>query len=471
MAELRLTGPTPGGDALRLAAPDGTEHDLPVTAYLRRLVLDPAAGESDDAGSPSESADTAGPAASPQAEAPESAPVTEASHTAPARASEGRRPSPVTPVTDQESVRAAASQEGEPLSPREIQARIRAGASVEQVARESGNPFSRIRTFGYPVLAERDWVAQQARGTEVWVGGPDLYSSTVADGGPTTLGELAAHRLEELGLDAGTLRWDAWRAGTGDWTVTAAFEVPEGHRVPTAEQPPATWHFRLGGGHLEPVDAWARVLSDAEAWDVLDSPAEADEEPAGRRSAAEDDGLLEILQARRGRRVGQDEASDDALAHLLARQAQQREAEEAAPASVTDAAGSGQEQPAERTEAERAAAPSRAARLLRGLPSLPPETAEQEQGQGQEQSQPAQPDQVQSARPEPTDESDADAGIEETTSGAEDSSGQAPEGSDRPGRPARPAMPTPTPRPRARTTGRRSSVPSWDEIVFGRKGD
>ncbi|RFP70518.1 DUF3071 domain-containing protein, partial [Micrococcus luteus] len=36
---------------------------------------------------------------------------------------------------------------------------------------------------------------------------------------------------------------------------------------------------------------------------------------------------------------------------------------------------------------------------------------------------------------------------------------------------ARPAMPTVTPRPRARSAARRASVPSWDEIVFGRKGD
>ena len=38
-------------------------------------------------------------------------------------------------------------------------------------------------------------------------------------------------------------------------------------------------------------------------------------------------------------------------------------------------------------------------------------------------------------------------------------------------RAARPAMPTVTPRPRARSAARRASVPSWDEIVFGRKGD
>lgn len=71
--------------------------------------------------------------------------------------------------------------------------------------------------------------------------------------------------------------------------------------------------------------------------------------------------------------------------------------------------------------------------------------------------------------PEPAAETDraedtaadvADAGVEDE--GAEPAPRE---------RAARPAMPTVTPRPRARSAARRASVPSWDEIVFGRKGD
>ena len=39
MAELRLTGPTEDGDALRLSGPEGEEHTLALSPYLRRLVL------------------------------------------------------------------------------------------------------------------------------------------------------------------------------------------------------------------------------------------------------------------------------------------------------------------------------------------------------------------------------------------------------------------------------------------------
>ena len=49
MAELRLTGPTEDGDALRLLDPDGAEHALPLTPYLRRLVLEDAERAGDDA--------------------------------------------------------------------------------------------------------------------------------------------------------------------------------------------------------------------------------------------------------------------------------------------------------------------------------------------------------------------------------------------------------------------------------------
>ena len=71
--------------------------------------------------------------------------------------------------------------------------------------------------------------------------------------------------------------------------------------------------------------------------------------------------------------------------------------------------------------------------------------------------------------PEPAAETDraedtaadvADAGVEDE--GAEPAPRE---------RAARPAMPAVTPRPRARSAARRASVPSWDEIVFGRKGD
>ena len=327
-----------------------------------------------------------------------------------------------------------------PLTPREIQQRIRAGASVEQVARESGNAFSRIRTYGHPVLAERDWIARQARAVEVWVGGPDLYSDLVQDGGPTTLGELAAHRLAELGVDEASLEWDAWREDQAGWTVAARFAVAGARGLPTHEAPPALWTFRPAGRHLEPENAWARALSEAEAWDLVprapaaepvtdDVDAEDAVTPAGAHSPAadRDADLLEILRVRRGQRVGADLESDDALAHLIAREHQDRSQREAAPAP------------------ERLA-PVDAEGALTTADDAP----------GIDEPEPA----TETDRAEHTAADVAEPGVEDE--GAEPAPRE---------RAARPAMPTVTPRPRARSAARRASVPSWDEIVFGRKGD
>lgn len=518
MAELRLTGPAEDGGALRLTDEDGHEHSLPLTAYLRRLVLEgteqehgadddeadrssegegPMAGAVGSAGSPvggahggqspaaspadvgQESVET-DPAASaprpkplapripaPVSPDPELEATTAVGSPQPTRPPAELRPAPPrpsapsAPLADQDSVRAAATQEAPPLSPREIQQRIRAGASVEQVARESGNPFSRIRGYGFPVLAERGYVAQQARAVEIWVGGPDLYSSTVEDGGPSTLGELADHRLRELGAPADALEWDAWREPSGTWTVVARFSAEGLRAAPTAEEPPARWSFRPAGRRLDPQNAWARVLSDAEAWDVFadadpqdapqpaapspqpvasspeadapvdDLPDEAAVTPLGARTALPDPDadLLDILRARRGRRVGSDADSDDALAHLIAREAATR----ATPTPLHHMAPEGvaTADPAETPHAERPT----------GVPSAA-EADEESPSDG------AAPSTAEAAAPSPAEAVDVAEATEPTTTPA-----------------------TPAARPRARSAARRASVPSWDEIVFGRKGE
>ena len=535
MAELRLTGPTEDGDALRLLAPDGAEHALPLTPYLRRLVLEDADASPDDAASAQHDAGPAEEAPEPQTApaswydmpemeepaeaeeaegadgADEAAPETDDAGPGPERPDEGLSltpridPQPAGPdetqegtapadeaaaapavpvaLTDQESVKAAATQEAEPLTPREIQQRIRAGASVEQVARESGNPFSRIRTYGHPVLAERGWIAQQAQAVEVWVGGPDLYSDVVEDGGPSTLGRLAAHRLAEIGVDAAGLEWDAWRGEQGAWTVAARFPVAGLTGLPTREQPPALWSFRPAGRHLEPENAWARVLSEAEAWDVFSradargpvavtpEPATAEEEPASHApdavtpagasspGADRDADLLEILRVRRGQRVGADVESDDALAHLIAREHADRHArvEDDAPRRLAPVDAEGELATAHGT-AQPAPSPEDAGAAWPPLRGTGPVDAPAAAGETGVESPLEAPVEIPLETPlEAPEEELAEEELAEESAPRE--------------RPARPAMPTVTPRPRARSAARRASVPSWDEIVFGRKDD
>ena len=152
----------------------------------------------------------------------------------------------------------------------------------------------------------------------------------------------------------------------------------------------------------------------------------------GVPAADRDADLLEILRVRRGQRVGADLESDDALAHLIAREHQDRSRREAAQAPERLAS----------VDAEGALTTADDAPVVDE-----PEPA-------------AETDRAEDTAADVADAEVADAGVEDE--GAEPAPRE---------RAARPAMPTVTPRPRARSAARRASVPSWDEIVFGRKGD
>ena len=347
MAEMRPVGLTEDGAALRLTDQDGGEHTLALTDEVRSLVAGEArAFEKAAPGGSEPGAEDAGsapqaPAAEPAddgrgASAPSGASAAESSAEGSSSAS-GTAPSRPGPST-RPGADAADEVPAAQVSPREIQSRIRAGATAEQVAEATGASVARVRVFEYPVLAERAWIAQQVQQLEVWVGGPDLYSSTVEDGGPSTLGELVSHRLQELGLNADAVTWDAWREGPGPWTVVADFSLDGLRSTPTREQPPARFAFRQGAKHVDHVNRWAQLLADAESWNISGTRSSEDEAPfdveAGdvpERPAAEptalhpdtapdpDEELLDILRARRGQRLGADEESDDALALMLTR--------------------------------------------------------------------------------------------------------------------------------------------------------
>ncbi|MCU1567109.1 MAG: hypothetical protein JWQ56_2046 [Pseudarthrobacter sp.] len=224
-----------------------------------------------------------------------------------------------------------------PLSPRDIQARIRAGATAADVAELSGLPLAKVERYEGPVLAEREYVAQQARKVEVASPSPghDIYRSAFGDN-PATLGDMVAHRLSAHGIDPSSVEWDSWRRQDGTWTVSASFEANTGGKAGIGEEPPALWTFSPSRKSLHNANRWAQQLSELEPLDgpvparrlsaVSDRPfdfeTDADSvrplpgsevQPEGKES----DGLLDMLRSRRGQRLGVDEDSDDALALLL----------------------------------------------------------------------------------------------------------------------------------------------------------
>lgn len=520
MAEMRPAGLTEDGTALRLTDQDGGEHTLPLTDEVRSLVARSGAPDSSADGSSTSAASAASPAAS-------SVPTTALSSAATgASAGLPRLGGSTRPGADAADEVPAAQ-----VSPREIQTRIRAGATAEEVAEATGASLARVRIFEYPVLAERAWVAQQVQQLEVWVGGPDLYSSTVEDGGPSTLGELVSHRLQELGLDADAVTWDAWREGPGPWTVVADFSLEGLRSKPTQEQPPARFAFRQGAKHVDHVNRWAQLLADAETWNISSARSKDDETPfdveAGdvpERPAVEptalhpdtapapDEELLDILRARRGQRLGVDEESDDALALMLTRDETPNPQPPAKPTlAAADETGAGSAPTADQTEylwddedAEDDG-PLASVHAFRTADSGSSDARDEEAAAAEDATDsrtdaPAAHDADETAAPQVDSDAGSDSHSDDAAEDSQDADDDADaraaaekkDDTEKPRR-SQPSAGRGTSRgriadvlikdtsepsgeakkksARSKSSNRRASVPSWDEIVFGRKND
>lgn len=97
------------------------------------------------------------------------------------------------------------------LSPRDIQTRIRRGDSTAQVAEAAGVPTEQIEGFAGPVLAEREFMCEQARKTPV--------RRKHVTGAGVLLGDLVGQRISEHGGTPDDAAWDAWRREDGRWSV------------------------------------------------------------------------------------------------------------------------------------------------------------------------------------------------------------------------------------------------------------
>src|SRR5215472_10274673 len=113
-----------------------------------------------------------------------------------------------------------------PLRPKEIQDRIRAGETADEIADAAGIPPDRIRRFEGPILAERQYQAEQARRATIR-GHSD-------SGGPgPRLGDIVAERLTLAGASMETAEWDSRKRPDGNWQVRVHFSI--GSRAGAAE--------------------------------------------------------------------------------------------------------------------------------------------------------------------------------------------------------------------------------------------
>lgn len=124
------------------------------------------------------------------------------------------------------------------LSPRDIQSRIRRGESPDDVAGSAGVPVQQIIGFATPVLAEREYMCEQARKTAI----RRDHSSGVI---------LLGQALAEAGTSAERAHWDSWRREDGRWTVVM---------TPAGAQAPATFLFDVQSRYVLATDDTARQL-------------------------------------------------------------------------------------------------------------------------------------------------------------------------------------------------------------------
>jgi hypothetical protein len=164
------------------------------------------------------------------------------------------------------------------LRPRDIQARIRAGESPEAVAAVAQMPMERVMAFAGPVLAERDHIASLSQRASVRRRGG-------ADAPTRNLGAWVTERLRTRQVDPASAEWDAWRRDDGRWAVRVSYFVESADEAEQKEEKIAMFAYDAPGRYAVPDDDEARWLVGEQA-QVLAPPVQPTHQPGERRLSA-----------------------------------------------------------------------------------------------------------------------------------------------------------------------------------------
>lgn len=205
------------------------------------------------------------------------------------------------------------------VRPRDIQAQIRAGHSAEQVAKAAGISVDHVRRYEGPVLAERSHLVAMVLRHRLRGDGPDQGRE---------LGDVVTERLMSRDVREEP-DWDSWRQDDGKWLVQLQFRAGTKSRK-------AQWTYHASKQALEPVDDEARWFISG-AHDAGDQPAapvaavpqatpqhqpagsegaQPESEPSGEEASgswASTEALLSHLNAQRGVRPHMAEAGEVAM--------------------------------------------------------------------------------------------------------------------------------------------------------------
>ncbi|MBM6403996.1 DUF3071 domain-containing protein [Phycicoccus sp. CSK15P-2] len=141
------------------------------------------------------------------------------------------------------------------MRPREVQALIRRGLTADEVADRAGWSVEKVRRFEGPILAEREHVARRARSCAVGTRGS----------APVTLEERAAERLRGRGVDPDDVEWDSARDAEGVWQLSMTF-------VAGGQRRSATWVYEPLGGSVTPSDDEARWVGEDPTSGLIPAP-------------------------------------------------------------------------------------------------------------------------------------------------------------------------------------------------------
>ncbi|MGQ4526514.1 septation protein SepH [Dermabacteraceae bacterium P7074] len=144
------------------------------------------------------------------------------------------------------------AQQKSSYTPRDIQSLLRAGRSPEEIAEISGLPLEHVTRYAGPILGEREMTATRARRFHV------------GKGDSPRLEDLVHDRLRARAASAGPV-WDSWRRENGLWTLTLGFTAGGRERV-------AVWRVDLVRETLSAENDEARWITEDESPSIEEQP-------------------------------------------------------------------------------------------------------------------------------------------------------------------------------------------------------
>ncbi|WP_308464728.1 septation protein SepH [Rathayibacter soli] len=136
---------------------------------------------------------------------------------------------------------------GHKVSPREVQSHIRSGLTAEEVSSLTGAAVEYVQRFEGPILAEREHIVASALGVPV-------HTNADVDplGEAATFGVVIRERLASL--SATGERWASWKEQDGGWIVKLSFTADEIDHD-------ARWAYDSRKHALSPLNSEATTLS------------------------------------------------------------------------------------------------------------------------------------------------------------------------------------------------------------------